>query len=149
MSVFSAAGAAVVGTLALLVDLCEEVGTPKVPAVRESDRLGGGALPPSLEAEALVGAVRLEGSLAGRVGDFGFGLTNPADGDNSNAAGFLAVEDATGFVAGLEAWSLVADEAGFFSGAFPASLAGLFGCLAVNGDLAGFETVLADVEIGV
>lgn len=111
-------------------------GTPRLPEARDSDCLGGGALLPSFEAEAVVGAVRRDGRLTGRVGDLGFGLTKPV-GDRSSAAGFL-IDEAAGFVV---------VGAGFSAG-FAVSLAGLLGDFASRGDFAALEAVLADVVIG-
>lgn len=144
-----AEAAAAVEPPALLDGLWGAAGPPALPPeARESDCLGGGALPPSLEAEAAVGAVRLDGSLTGRVGDLGFGLTKPAEGDRSSALGFFPDDTVDFEGAAFGVVSLTAAGVDFFSGAFAVSLAGLFGCLLASGDLNGFDVVLADVEIG-
>jgi hypothetical protein len=125
-----------------------------LPEARERLCRGAGTLAiPSLEADAAVWVVSLSGSLTGRVGDFGFGLTKPVlDGARLSGAGFLVDEnddlEAAGF---LSVSSLGAVAVCFFGTeliAFDVSFAGLFGALANPGDFIGLVVVLADIEIG-
>lgn len=69
----------------------------KVPEARLSDCLGaGGGAPASFDPEEAVWAVSDAGSLTGRVGDLGFGLTKPVWGGDG---GILAL--------GAEVWAVV------------------------------------------
>lgn len=104
----------------------------------------GGAVPEGillLDPEAVVWVVRLGGSLTGRVGDFGLGLTKPA-GETLTGAAFFSVLGvaAFGVVGGWDV-VLVGLAAGFGCGAgsgdFTASL--LIAFLEGSADTAGFD----------
>lgn len=117
------------------------------------------------ESEADVGAVRELGSFAGRVGDFGFGLTKPVDAGGSAGfltAGLAADRAPDGFPFGFGALVIVASGFVTFSVAglavFTAAVAevleeadltewpGVTGVFGRAGDLLDFEDDLADVD---
>jgi hypothetical protein len=123
--------------LALLAGLLEAAEALVLLGSLESDRLGGGALLPVLELEAVVGARILDGTLAGRVGDFTLGLTISAAGARFCVLVFLP--RGCGFNDVFrEVLSLGTVAAGFLSGALAVSwvdpLAGLLGTRTAEGD---------------
>ena len=137
---------ATVATLALLGDRPSDSPIGKLPLARDSDCREG----LTFETEAAVWVVRPAGSLTGRVGDLGLGLTNPALAGDGWSGGGLLTDDALGvFVAvafdlGVPVFSSCLEAlSGVFAGSFGVEdSAGLFGALLTVGDLAGFAVGL-------
>lgn len=137
---------AVVETLALLGERASESMVWITPLARDNDWRG--AL--TLEPDAAVWVVRPAGSLTGRVGDLGLGLTNPLlEGDGWSGGGLLMDADPGSLaelIAGLEI-SVFSGCRALRSGVFAGRLdvdvvAGLLGALLTVGDLAGLAVDL-------
>jgi len=141
-----ATAVATVDTLPLLGERPSDSAVWKLPLFLESDCREG----LTLEPDEAVCVVKPAGSLTGRVGDLGLGLTNPVPaGEGCNGGGLftdcaLGVLDVEAFVLGVSTFSgCLENRSGVLAGSFGVDAsAGLFGALLAVGDFADLPMVL-------